>query len=202
MVVGRLDALTQRWMRREREKICRGFRACHRGGGSPIARLRTPLRGSPRLAVPAEASRNAGAIPLLKLVPGPPSPSLRRAAFVRHCVARPGWPCQPEPPATRERRLVPGAGLEPARPLSQGILSPQRLPFRHPGVATITGEFPSAARKCEPTLHGDRNGTADGLARRSRIQSNRVETQSPQRLGSRSKRNASASVASFELCAL
>jgi len=29
--------------------------------------------------------------------------------------------------------LVPGAGLEPARPYGQGILSPQRLPFRHPG---------------------------------------------------------------------
>ena len=29
--------------------------------------------------------------------------------------------------------LVPGAGLEPARPFGQGILSPMRLPFRHPG---------------------------------------------------------------------
>src|ERR1700693_3217662 len=28
---------------------------------------------------------------------------------------------------------VPGAGLEPARPLEQRILSPPRLPFRHPG---------------------------------------------------------------------
>jgi hypothetical protein len=30
--------------------------------------------------------------------------------------------------------MVPGAGLEPARPYGQGILSPKRLPFRHPGV--------------------------------------------------------------------
>jgi hypothetical protein len=40
------------------------------------------------------------------------------------------------------------------------------------------------------------------LARRSRNQSNRVETQSAQRLGSRSQRNASVSVTSFELSAL
>ena len=29
--------------------------------------------------------------------------------------------------------MVPPAGLEPARPYGQGILSPQRLPFRHEG---------------------------------------------------------------------
>lgn len=29
--------------------------------------------------------------------------------------------------------MVPGVGLEPTWPCSQGILSPQRLPFRHPG---------------------------------------------------------------------
>src|ERR1035438_10149138 len=29
--------------------------------------------------------------------------------------------------------LVPGAGFEPARPFGQWILSPPRLPFRHPG---------------------------------------------------------------------
>lgn len=28
---------------------------------------------------------------------------------------------------------VPGVGIEPTRPCGQGILSPQRLPFRHPG---------------------------------------------------------------------
>jgi hypothetical protein len=30
--------------------------------------------------------------------------------------------------------MVPGAGIEPARPSGQGILSPLRLPFRHPGL--------------------------------------------------------------------
>ena len=33
----------------------------------------------------------------------------------------------------RAATMVPGTGLEPARPCGQGILSPQRLPFRHPG---------------------------------------------------------------------
>src|SRR6266446_6950792 len=33
------------------------------------------------------------------------------------------------------KRLVPRAGVEPARPLGQRILSPSRLPFRHPGTA-------------------------------------------------------------------
>ena len=32
--------------------------------------------------------------------------------------------------------IVPGAGLEPARPCGQRILSPLRLPFRHPGWIT------------------------------------------------------------------
>ena len=31
--------------------------------------------------------------------------------------------------------LVPGEGLEPTRPLGQRILSPPRLPFRHPGFS-------------------------------------------------------------------
>ena len=31
--------------------------------------------------------------------------------------------------------VVPRAGVEPARPFGQRILSPQRLPFRHPGTA-------------------------------------------------------------------
>ena len=34
----------------------------------------------------------------------------------------------------REMLLVPGEGLEPSRPCGQRILSPLRLPFRHPGV--------------------------------------------------------------------
>lgn len=31
------------------------------------------------------------------------------------------------------KTLVPGAGLEPASPFGQRILSAQRIPFRHPG---------------------------------------------------------------------
>lgn len=37
-----------------------------------------------------------------------------------------------------ERSMVPGAGLEPARPYGQGILSPQCLPFHHPGKGGVT----------------------------------------------------------------
>jgi hypothetical protein len=33
--------------------------------------------------------------------------------------------------------LVPGAGLEPARAFAQRILSPLRLPFRHPSTVFI-----------------------------------------------------------------
>ena len=36
-------------------------------------------------------------------------------------------------PALTLQKAVPGAGLEPARPFGQWILSPSRLPFRHPG---------------------------------------------------------------------
>ena len=35
-------------------------------------------------------------------------------------------------------RLVPKAGLEPARPQRRGILNPLRLPFRHLGLATLS----------------------------------------------------------------
>lgn len=34
---------------------------------------------------------------------------------------------------TWRSRLVPGAGFEPALPYGNWILSPKRLPFRHPG---------------------------------------------------------------------
>ena len=42
---------------------------------------------------------------------------------------------RPSEPADREPLCckVPGAGLEPARPLEQRILSPPCLPFHHPG---------------------------------------------------------------------
>ncbi len=35
---------------------------------------------------------------------------------------------------TVRKGVVPRAGVEPARPFGQRILSPQRLPFRHPGT--------------------------------------------------------------------
>ena len=36
------------------------------------------------------------------------------------------------------RDMVPRAGVEPARPFGQRILSPQRLPFRHPGMLSVS----------------------------------------------------------------
>ena len=39
--------------------------------------------------------------------------------------------------------MVPRAGVEPARPFGQRILSPQRLPFRHPGMLSVTRILPS-----------------------------------------------------------
>src|SRR4029079_5424094 len=39
-------------------------------------------------------------------------------------------------------RVVPRAGVEPARPFGQRILSPQRLPFRHPGMLSVTLTIP------------------------------------------------------------
>src|SRR5579864_2080499 len=40
----------------------------------------------------------------------------------------------PQPIYADRKFLVPGAGVEPARPEGQGILSPPRMPFRHPGT--------------------------------------------------------------------
>ena len=39
--------------------------------------------------------------------------------------------------------VVPRAGVEPARPFGQRILSPQRLPFRHPGMLSEAAILPS-----------------------------------------------------------
>ena len=39
--------------------------------------------------------------------------------------------------------MVPRAGVEPARPFGQRILSPQRLPFRHPGMLSVSLTIPS-----------------------------------------------------------
>src|SRR5215208_1118242 len=38
---------------------------------------------------------------------------------------------------TLGKGMVPRAGVEPARPFGQRILSPQRLPFRHPGMLSV-----------------------------------------------------------------
>ena len=39
--------------------------------------------------------------------------------------------------------MVPRAGVEPARPYGQRILSPQRLPFRHPGTCSENSMRPA-----------------------------------------------------------
>jgi hypothetical protein len=43
--------------------------------------------------------------------------------------------------------LVPGAGVEPARPEGQGILSPPRMPFRHPGIGVVSLSHGITSRK-------------------------------------------------------
>ena len=43
--------------------------------------------------------------------------------------------------------MVPRAGVEPARPFGQRILSPQRLPFRHPGIYQLNLMFQSITRE-------------------------------------------------------
>gem|GEM_PF-4312927 len=50
---------------------------------------------------------------------------------------------------------IPGAGLEPARPFGQGILSPMRLPFRHPG-ATPRRARESLTRQITTGTHANR----------------------------------------------
>src|SRR5690348_11532190 len=40
-------------------------------------------------------------------------------------------------------KVAPRAGVEPARPFGQRILSPQRLPFRHPGMLSVSLTIPS-----------------------------------------------------------
>ncbi len=45
--------------------------------------------------------------------------------------------------------MVPGAGIEPARPLSRGILSPLRLPISPPGHT-----FRKQKRIINDELHG------------------------------------------------
>src|SRR5690554_7483384 len=65
--------------------------------------------------------------------------------------------------------MVPGAGLEPARPEGQGILSPMRLPISPPGRWDLRvlkwrrgSESNRRTRSCSP-LH-DHSATAPGKA--------------------------------------
>jgi hypothetical protein len=48
---------------------------------------------------------------------------------------------------------MPGAGLEPARDFSRGILSPLCLPFHHPGSCIGLGNL------ADRILHGQRSGS-------------------------------------------
>ena len=57
---------------------------------------------------------------------------------------------------TVEKVMVPRAGVEPARPFGQRILSPQRLPFRHPGMLSTKSHGLSITR-CLGYVSG-RNG--------------------------------------------
>ena len=62
----------------------------------------------------------------------------------------------------RTPRLVPGVGLEPTRACAQRILSPPRLPFRHPGARSwyrngraIKGAAPGGAKAIRwPSRYG------------------------------------------------
>ena len=65
---------------------------------------------------------------------------------------------------TLRKGMVPRAGVEPARPFGQRILSPQRLPFRHPGTRSEhtmriqSGQnhlswLPRHSRKCNVRKH-------------------------------------------------
>ena len=73
------------------------------------------------------------------------------------------YPWSPDPDR-RGRRLerVPGAGFEPARPFGQWILSPPRLPFRHPGPAGL-----SYLQVRRPPQRPHRRGTGAWLGSKS-----------------------------------
>jgi hypothetical protein len=125
------------------------------------ARGRWPGSGSPGGAFAREVStllaagRGAGLHPLLP--PRPIPPRLRSALnligrkeiFIR--LASPRFktvpPRRPAAPGVGSTRQVPGAGLEPALPHGNSILSRKRLPFRHPGQPDLFR--PSAAYRRE-----------------------------------------------------
>jgi hypothetical protein len=53
----------------------------------------------------------------------------------------------PRAQAARSSRLVPGEGVEPSRCCQRRILSPLRLPFRHPGWrASPDGAMPERGK--------------------------------------------------------
>ena len=56
--------------------------------------------------------------------------------------------------------MVPGAGFEPARGFPQGILSPLRLPFRHPGVCEPATQISPLEREALAYLIGEPIGFA------------------------------------------
>jgi hypothetical protein len=60
--------------------------------------------------------------------------------------------------------MVPGVGVEPTRPEGQGILSPPRMPFRHPGEQQRWLAYheaiirPGASTEAEPAGSDELNG--------------------------------------------
>ena len=59
--------------------------------------------------------------------------------------------------------MVPRAGVEPARPFGQRILSPQRLPFRHPGMLSVSRILPSLSVSLKSHLFIRQCGKDAGL---------------------------------------
>ncbi len=57
---------------------------------------------------------------------------------------------------TELRKSMPGAGIEPAPRCRKGILSPSRLPFRHPGTFEVENGNPSGAPVSVTTLTRER----------------------------------------------
>jgi hypothetical protein len=54
--------------------------------------------------------------------------------------------------------LVPQAGLEPARPFRQQILSLPRLPFRHWGTGRYMGQAKAPVNRALVRLEGEPSG--------------------------------------------
>ena len=110
------------------------------------------------------ASATFGASPSTHWPSGPASPPRRSGALLPSSPGRlpPGTPrelCGPRSWIRHsEPSSVPGGGLEPPRPCGQRILSPQRLPFRHPGL----GRWGSLSRRAG-VVHAKARSTASGV---------------------------------------